>query len=155
MSASSRFSARGDSQPASNLLTIGQGELSLARSADSIDVPFSLIAAQKTAHAALVLACQASGLDDKEVYLTLDIDAGHWSRIRKGEAHFPMDKLAEFCRCVGNRVLPEWMAFQVGCGLVLLKSEAERRAEAAEARAKDAEAQVAMLKGLLVGRVVA
>jgi hypothetical protein len=58
------------------------------------------------------LAIQASGLDDKEVYLSLGIDAGHWSRIRKGEAHFPMDKIADFCRCVGNRVLPEWLAFQ-------------------------------------------
>lgn len=142
-----------DSQPASKHLTVaGQGELALSRSAESVEVPFSLIAAQKTSHAALSLACQVSGLDDKEIYLSLGIDAGHWSRIRKGEAHFPLDKMADFCRTVRNRIVPEWMAFQVGCGLVQLKSEAERRAEIAENRAKDAEAQVQMLKALLVGR---
>jgi hypothetical protein len=113
MAASSSFLSRGDSQTASNLLTVaGQGELALTRSAESSSVPFGLIVAQKNFSAALSLAIQASGLDDKEVYLSLGIDAGHWSRIRKGEAHFPMDKIADFCRCVGNRVLPEWLAFQ-------------------------------------------
>lgn len=153
MGASSFFFGRADSQPASKDLTVaGQGELALTRPAESVNIPFSLIVAQKHFSAALSLAIQASGLDDKEVYLSLGIDAGHWSRIRKGEAHFPMDKIADFCRCVGNRVLPEWLAFQVGCGLVILKTEAERRAEEAEARARDAEAQVVMLKSLLVGR---
>jgi hypothetical protein len=91
MAASSSFLSRGDSQTASNLLTVaGQGELALTRSAESSSVPFGLIVAQKNFSAALSLAIQASGLDDKEVYLSLGIDAGHWSRIRKGEAHFPM-----------------------------------------------------------------
>lgn len=153
MGTSSFFLRRADSQPASKDLTVAdQGELALTRSAESASIPFHLIAAQKHFSAALSLAIQASGLDDKEVYLSLGIDAGHWSRIRKSEAHFPMDKIADFCRCVGNRVLPEWLAFQVGCGLVMLKTEAERRAEEAEARARDAEAQVVMLKSLLVGR---
>lgn len=127
-------------------------ELALVRSPSRSSVPLDLIHKQKTAEAALSLAIATSGLDDKEIYLALDIDAGHWSRMKKGEAGFPPNKMHDFCRCVGNRVLPEWMAFQVGCGMVLLKSEAERRAEAAEIRAKEAEAQVVMLKSLLVGR---
>ena len=44
------------------------------------------------------------------------------------------------------------IAYQVGCQLVEIQSEAERRANEAERRAAEAEAQVAMLKGLLVGR---
>ena len=38
--------------------------------------------------------------------------------------------LGKFCAVVGNTLYPEWMAYQVGCGLVMLKTEAERRADA-------------------------
>lgn len=35
-----------------------------------------------------------------------------------------------FARVVGNTLYPEWLAYEVGCGLVMLKTEAERRADA-------------------------
>lgn len=127
-------------------------ELALVRRPASINVSIELIRAQKTASAAISLACQVSGLDDKEIYLPLGIDPGHWSRIKKGEAGFPPDKTRDLCQLVGNTVYPEWIAYQVGCQLVVIQSEAERRAADAEKRAEDAEAQIELLKGLLIGR---
>jgi len=127
-------------------------ELALVRSPEKASVPIDLVHAQKSAEAALSLAVPASGLDDKEIYLPLAIDAGHWSRIKKGEAGFPPNKTHEFCKIVGNTIYPEWIAYQVGCQLVMIRSEAERRAMEAEARATKAEDQVEMLKGLLIGK---
>lgn len=118
-------------------------------------MPTDLVRKQKTAAAAFALACSVSGLEDKEIYLTLAIDAGHFSRIRKGEAGFPPDKTAEFCALVKNTVYPEWIAYQVGCALVMLKSEAERRAEAAEERARAAEAENRLMRQLLQGKAIA
>jgi len=110
-----------------------------------VKVPIELIRVQKTAAAAFTLACTASGLDDKEIYLALGIDAGYFSNIKKGKATLQADLVADFCKLVKNTVYPEWQAFQVGCTLVMIKTEAERRAEAAEKRALDAEMKVRVL----------
>lgn len=91
-------------------------------------------------------------MDDKEIYIPLAIDAGHWSRIKKGEAGFPPNKMREFCSLVGNTIYPEWIAYQVGCQLVMIQSEAERRAEKAEARADEAEKKLAWALEVLNGR---
>lgn len=133
-------------------LTVEQSELALVRRAACAAIPAQLVSAQKSGHAALALACQAAGLEDKEIYLSLGIDAGHWTRIKKGEAHFPLDLIEPFCAIVGNTALPEWIAYQVGCGLVLLRSEAERRAEDAEKKLQAAEATVRLLKEVLAGK---
>lgn len=136
---------------ASNVLT-DQSELALARSVQRADVPMDLVRKQRTSAGAFSLACTASGLEDKEIYLSLGIDAGHFSRIKKGEAGFPPDKIADFCALVGNTAYPEWIAYQVGSTLVLIKTEAERRAELAEARAAIAEAENKLMRDLLSRR---
>lgn len=59
-------------------------ELALVRSPQHSSVAIEVVHAQKTAEAALSLAIATSGLDDKEIYIALDIDAGHWSRMKKG-----------------------------------------------------------------------
>lgn len=130
-------------------------ELALARAPNRVAVPVELIRSKKSSGAAFTLACDASGLDDKEIYLAVGIDAGYFSNIKKGKATLQGDLVAEFCRVVGNTIYPEWLAYQVGCTLVLIKSEAERRADAAEARAAQAEAKVRMLSELMTGRVPA
>lgn len=127
-------------------------ELALARQPEKALIPVELVHAQKNSGAAFSLSCQASGLEDKEIYLQIGVDAGTFSRIKKGEATLQADKLAALCAAVGNTIYPEWLAYQVGCTLVMLKTEAERRADEATARAEAAEAQVKMLKDLLVGR---
>lgn len=135
------------SQVASNLMNRvdRQGELALVSRAEPNDVPMEMIRRQKSAAGAFALAVQSSGLDDKEVYLSLGIDAGYFSRIKAGTATLQADNLAQFCQVVGNTIYPEWLAYQVGCTLVQIKSEAERRAEAAEKRAQEAELKVRVL----------
>lgn len=130
-------------------------ELALARAPNRVAVPVELIRSKKSSGAAFTLACDASGLDDKEIYLAVGIDAGYFSNIKKGKATLQGDLMAEFCRVVGNSIYPEWLAYQVGCTLVLIKTEAERRADAAEARAAAAEAKVKLLAEMWAGRVTA
>lgn len=133
----------------------GQSELALARRAEPNTVPVEMIQRQKTAAGAFALACQSSGLEDKEVYASLGIDAGYFSRIKKGEATLQADLVPVFCDLVGNRIYPEWIAFRLGCTLVQIKSDAERRAETAERRLAEAELKVRVLTEAIGGRVAA
>ncbi len=134
------------------MTVLEQAELALAREAVSAYIPIEMIRAKKTAAAAFTLACDASGLEDKEIYLALEIDAGYFSNIKKGKATLQADLIPAFCRIVKNLVYVEWQAYQVGCTLVLIKTEAERRAEAAEARALAAEAENKLMRQLLQGK---
>lgn len=129
-----------------------QPELALTRRPQNIDVPIELIRAKRTSGAAFTLACDTSGLEDKEIYLALGIDAGYFSNIKKSKATLQADLVADFCRVVGNTIYPEWLAYQVGCTLVVIKTEAERRAEAAEERARAAEAENRLLRELVQGK---
>jgi hypothetical protein len=110
---------------------------------------------QKSAAAALSLACQSSGLEDKEIYVELGLDAGYFSRIKKGEATLQADLIATFCDLVGNRIYLDWLAYQVGCTLVQIKSEAERQLELERARRLEAESENRLMKQLLSGRIAA
>lgn len=130
----------------------GQGELPLVCRAEPNDVPVEMIRKQRNAAAAFALACQSSGLEDKEIYLALEIDPGYFSRIKKGEATLQADLVHVFCEVVSNRIYPEWLAFRLGCTLVQIKSEAEKRAEAAEKRAQAAEAENKLMRQLLQGK---
>lgn len=132
-----------------------QPELALARAPHRGAVPLETVRAQKSAAAAFTLACSVSGLEDKEIYLALGIDAGYFSNIKKGKATLQADLVAQFCELVGNTIYPEWAAYQVGCTLVMVKTEAERRAELAEQRAQAAEAENRLMRQLLQGRAAA
>lgn len=129
-----------------------QRELALAREPNTVPVPVEMIRAKRTGAAAFTLACDASGLDDKEIYLAVGIDSGYFSNIKKGKATLQADLIQKFCETVKNTIYIEWLAYQVGCTLVMIKSEAERRAEAAEARAIEAEKKLAFATELLQGR---
>ena len=132
-----------------------QGELILARRAESNEVPAEMIRRQKSAAAAFCLACQSCGLEDKEIYGTLEIDAGYFSRIKKGEATLQADLVAPFCELVANRIYTEWMAYRIGCTLVQIKSEAERLLEIERDRRIEAEKENRLLRELVGGRAVA
>lgn len=123
----------------------GQGELALSRRAEPNDVPIEMVRRQRSAAAAFALACQSCGLEDKEIYAGIGIDAGYFSRIKAGTATLQADLVQRFCEIVSNRIYPEWCAFQVGCTLVQIQTEAERRALAAEKRADEAELKVRVL----------
>jgi len=129
-----------------------QAQLALYRAPQSAQVPLEMVWSKRTQGAAFTLACDASGLQDNEIHLSMNIDAGTFSRMKKGAATLSGDKLKEFCEIVGNTVLLDWMAYQVGRGTFLLKSEAERRAENEKARADEAEKKLAWAMELLQGR---
>lgn len=124
-------------------------ELPLARRVERFDVPMDLVVKLASFSAAISLCVQLSGLEDKEVYIPLGIDAGHWTRIKQGNAHFPGNKLGELMDLCGNEVPLIWLAYSRGYGLLLLKSEAERRAEEAEQRAHEAEKKLAWAMELM------
>lgn len=134
---------------------IEQPELALSREPNRASVPIEVVRAQKSSGAAFTLACNVSGLEDKEIYLPLGIDAGYFSNIKKGKATLQADLVARFCELVGNMVYPEWLAYQLGCTLVMVKTEAERRAEVAEKRAHEAEMKVRVLMEAFAGKVPA
>lgn len=142
----------------SNMPTVdGQGELPLTRKPNRVPAPIEMVRSKKTLGAAFTLACDCSGLEDKEICAAMKppIDAGYFSRMKKGSATLDGDLIAQFCGVVGNTVVPEWIAYQVNSTLVLIKSEAERRAEAAEARAAEAETENRLMRQLLAGRAPA
>ena len=135
---------------------VEQHELSLIRkAAKQVEVPLAMVHSRKNQGDAFTLACEASGRDDKEIYLDLGIDAGTFSRMKDGKNTLSADRMHDVCAAVGNTILPEWIAYQVGCGLVMLKTEAERRAELAEARAEEAEKKLAWAMQIMQGKVVA
>lgn len=132
-----------------------QGELALARRPAIASIQIETVRAQKTAAAAFTLACSVSGLEDKEIYLALGIDAGYFTNIKKGKATLQADLHRPFCEVVGNSIYVEWIAYQLGCTLVVIKTEAERRAEEATRRAEAAEAENRLMRQLLAGKVSA
>lgn len=127
-------------------------DLSLSRPMQKLAVPIEMIRSKKTAGAAFKLACEASCLEDKEIYIPLAIDPGYFSNIKNDKATLQSYLWKQFCDLVGNKVYPEWHAYQLGCTLVVIKSEAERRAEEAEIRLKASEDKVEMLTQILQGK---
>jgi len=131
-----------------------QSELALARKPQQVAVPIEMIRAKRTKGSAFTLACDASGLEDKEIAGAMipPIDPGTFSRLKSGQNSLDADRVGEFCDVVGNQVYPEWLAFQVGCTLVMIQSEAERRAMDAESRAAEAEKKLNWALEVLNGR---
>jgi hypothetical protein len=111
---------------------VDQSELALARPPQQVEIPIELVRAKKNSGAAFTLACDASGLEDKEIYMALGIDAGYFSNIKKGKATLQADLVSVFCTIVGNSIYLEWLAYQIGCTLMMLRTEAERRADSFE-----------------------
>lgn len=122
-----------------------QRELDLFRQPPPNEVPLEMIRRQANAGAAFTLAVSSCGLPDQSIYEFVGIDAGTFSKMKKGLATLQAEDWPKFCYAVNNRIYPEWCAFQLGCTLVEIKTEAERRAEAAEKRAEEAELKVRVL----------
>lgn len=132
-----------------------QRELDLFRQPEPNDVPTELIRKKTDAGAAFTLACDSSGLADQTIATFVGIDAGTFSKMKRGSATLQADQLAKFCYAVNNRIWPEWCAFQLGCTLVEIKTAAERRADAAEAKAAQLQLKVEVLMEAIRGKGVA
>lgn len=125
------------------------------REVGKIEVDQRVVFARPSLSEAIALCVQVSGLEEKEVYLSLEIDAGHWTRIMKGDAHFPVNKLNNLMDLCGNEAPLMWLANSRGYGLVVLKTEAERRAELAERALREERDKVRFLTELLQGKAAA
>lgn len=132
---------------------VEQGALPLVTPGKKVDVPLEVVVQQPTLLSAIRLCINAAGLEDKQVWMQLDIDQGHFANITKGKGHFPPDKLTALMDICGNEAPLIWLAHRRGYGLVLLKSEAEKRAEIAEQRAVAAEEKLRYLEQLHTGRL--
>ena len=129
-----------------------QGELPLTRAPKTQPVAEEVIHACKTFLDALNLQVNVSGLDEKEIYIPLGILASHWSRMRKGEVHFPLNKLDELSDLCGNEITLTWWAWRRGKGLHMLLTEAERQLDFERAARAKVEAENKLLRDVLQGK---
>lgn len=129
-----------------------QHPLALSRRAVRVTPTDDMIDAQRDMLAALNLCAQLSGLDDNEIALALEIQPAQWSRIRHGDAHMPANKWGDLMDLCGNEAPLLWLARNRGYGLVLLKSEAERQRDEAQAELQAKERENALLRDLLLRR---
>ena len=139
-------------QPHSSIASeVEQGVLALARKPAPVEVALDVIMKRRDLLGAINLMFDVSGLEDKEIYLALDIDAGHFSNIRKGKqgCHFPTNKLNAAMDLCASEIPLIWQAHSRGKGIYRLESEAQRllRIER-EARAR-AEEKLSYLEGLV------
>lgn len=119
--------------------------------AEHVEVDISLVKRQNSLAGAIALCVQAAGIEDKEVYLSLGIDAGHWTRITKGDAHFPVNKLNALMDLCGNEAPLQWLANSRGYGLVMLIPESQRKLREAEQALAEERARVKWLMSQLHG----
>lgn len=100
-------------------------------------VATEVIYRQSSMLSAIRLAIQASGLEEKEVYMPLGIDKAQWSRIMSGQAHFPTNMYEHFCDLVGNEIVLVWFAFRRGKGLHDLEDAKDKRIRELEEQVAD------------------
>jgi len=129
-----------------------QAELALVRRPDRADLPIGTVMRRKDFLGAINLCIEISGLDDKEIYLELGIDAAQWSRIRKGDAHFPPNKLQSLMTVCRNEVPLVWLARSYGYELVQIETETQRQLNAERARREEVEHENRLMRELLQGK---
>ena len=137
--------------PSKNVRPVDR-QIPLVEKGDQVKVDKSLIHRQKSLLSAIALCAQAAGLQDKELYLPLGIDASHWSRIIKGDAHFPLERLGPLMDLCGNEAPLEWLAFSRGYELRALETELERQVREERERSARLEDENRLLREMLVGR---
>jgi hypothetical protein len=64
---------------------------------------------------------------EKELFMQLDIDAGNWTRIKKGDMALAWQREKRLEELCGNKGLTIWRAFQWGCELRELQDSKDKR----------------------------
>jgi predicted XRE-type DNA-binding protein len=145
-------------QPRSSSLSeLEQGALLLARSPRALAyeaVSQDVIATRRDLLAAINLCIDVSGLDDKEISLSLGIDPGHFSNIRRGKAgcNFPLTKLDDLMTLCGNEIPLTWQAMKRGKGLHMLETESQRLLREANEREAKLLDENRLLREVIQGR---
>lgn len=109
------------------------------------DVSMEVIEACPTFKDALKLCKAVSGLDDKQICMTLDIDQGQWARIFGNGGHFPENKLLHFMDLCGNRVPLIWLAVKSGYIIHPIKTELEIENEKLRRELEDTRKEIEVL----------
>lgn len=126
------------------------------------EIDHALVRRQPTMLSAVKLCISMGGLEaDKEVYMPLGIDAGHWTRIMRGEAHFPIDRLPDLMDLCGNEAPMLWLVDIRGYDLHSLRpkeTETARKLRLAQEEIErlqaERHAERRMLSEILTGRPV-
>lgn len=108
-------------------------------------VDLAVVLRQSNLAGAVALCASLSGKDDKQLYMDLGIDPGQWSRIMKGSAHFPLNKLSALMDLCGNEAPLMWLIHHRGWDVATLRrqqSETERALEAERQRTRELEAKL-------------
>lgn len=134
---------------------VEQATLLLAPAHPSQDVPLEVIAKRKTLLGALNLMFDLSGLEDKEIYMALGIDAGHFSNIRKGKqgCNFPTEKFNDAMDLCHSEIPLIWLAHSRNKGLHVLESEKDRQLREERERNEELAKENKLLRDLMQGRV--
>lgn len=101
---------------------------------------------------AISMCIDASGREEKAVYMDLGIDKGNWSRMMSGQAHFPHEKLEALMDLCGNDIPLQWLAWRRGKGLHLLESESQRIMRELREQVRKAEEKNAILMEAIRGK---
>lgn len=153
MAAVSPFPQATDRQLRSKVSTpVVDRQIPIVERGDPIDVDASLVHRQPSLIAAIQLCLQAAGIADKEACLSLGIDAGHWSRILRGDAHFPLHLLGPLMDMAGNEAPLEWLAHSRGYELRPLETELQRRVRVLEEQLAEERRRAKWMADLVVGR---
>ncbi len=133
----------------------GQPQLPLPRTPTQVDP--GLVERQPSMLSAIKLCISLGGFaSEKQIYMALGIDAGHWSRILRGEAHFPVDKLCELMDLCANEAPLLWLLHARGYEASSLRrreSETERQLRAARDALEMERMRVRVLTDALHGRI--
>lgn len=136
--------------------TVADPQIPLRLVREHQDVDPALVLAQPTLLGAIKLCISLAGFDaDKQVHRDLEIDAGHWSRITRGEAHFPVDKLSALMDLCGNEAPLIWLTNARGYdprSLRKLETETERALREEREALKREREKTALLTELLQGK---
>ena len=118
---------------------------------EQVEVPEKDIARQKNMTGAIKLCIASSGLKDKQVYLPLEIDAGHFSKILSDQGHFPHNKYGQLFDLCGNEAPLFWLAHSRGYGLVKLKSTLEKENDVLKAKLREKDIALNVLTNAIRG----
>lgn len=91
---------------------MSQLDLLLPAKTTDADVSDAIIAAKPTLTSAIFLMIDVSGLTDDQVCCHLDIQPAQLSRCRKGQGHFPLDKLDDAMTLCRNTIPLRWVALK-------------------------------------------
>lgn len=112
------------------------------------EVAISTITRRTSLLRALHLSIETSGLEDKQIYGALGIDASHWTRIKNGTAALPPDKIAKFMDVVRNEILLIWLAEFRGYDWTTIRkhrSDLERENERLRQKIADQERAIGLI----------